>query len=136
MPLNNWDELGSNVWVVTANRAPTYYQDGDLVTFDDTASNFVVNLAATVAPAAVLVSNNVHSYTLSGNGSIASYSGLTKSGTAALTLTATNTYSGATVDLGRHVDLGHGDGGSRRAGRGQRHGERHPRCGRLQPDAQ
>ena len=63
------------------------YADTDDVQFDDTSSNSIVTLAAPVAPTTVIVTNNVLNYTFSGTGSI--NSGLTKNGTAQLTLTET-----------------------------------------------
>jgi len=96
-PLNYWDLLGSNVWVFTTNGLPASYQDGDVVTLDDTASNFLVNLTATVAPAYVVVTNNVNNYVLMGTGGITGYASLTKTGAGTLTLLTTNNYSGATT---------------------------------------
>ena len=105
-PLNNWDQLGSNVWVVTTNHAPTSYEDGDVATFDDTASNFLVNLTATVAPAEAVVSNNANQYLINGSGQISGYSSLVKQGSGSLTLATTNTYSGATIVSAGTIALG------------------------------
>lgn len=95
-PLNNWDQLGSNVWVQTGTATPANYADGDLVTFNDTTSNYLVNVPVVVTPISVLVSNSASDYLFMGNGGIAGY-GLTKQGSARLILSTTNTYTGNTT---------------------------------------
>jgi phospholipase C len=96
-PTNNWDLLGSNVWVQTGTSFPAAYAENDEVFLDDTATNFGVNLSTSVSPDGLIITNNVNSYTIFGNGSISGYTGLSKSGTAALTLATSNNYSGPTV---------------------------------------
>jgi len=94
---NNWDLLGLTVWKQTGTALPAAYADNDTVVLDDSATNASVNLAATVTPNGILVSNNVNAYTLAGSGSLSGYTGLTKDGVGTLTVNTTNTYSGPTV---------------------------------------
>ena len=105
VPTNSWDLNGSNVWKQTAAGAPTSYTNGDLVTFDDTAANFLVNVATTVSPGNVTISNNANSYIFAGNGSIAGL-GLTKTGSGTVTLSTSNSYAGGTVISAGTVILG------------------------------
>jgi phospholipase C len=95
-PTTNWDFSANQDWRLT-NNAPTQYVDGDVTIFDDTASNFIVNLTASVSPYQLIVSNIVHDYVLAGAGSITGPSGVTKQGTGKLTLAVTNSYTGDTL---------------------------------------
>lgn len=88
---------------------------GDSVVFDDTVSaNTVVTLSTTVKPSSVTVDNSVRDYTISGAGSISGITGLTKSGTKALTLSTPNAFigpvdlAGGTLKLGNASALGAG----------------------------
>lgn len=99
-PLNNWDMLGSNVWRWVTNGVPTSYQDGTQTVFDDSASNFTVNIAATVAPLTVVVSNSINNYFFTGSGHIVGIARLTKQGSGTLTLATTNTYASPTTVSG------------------------------------
>jgi len=96
VPLNNWDLLVSNVWRTVGTSTFAGYADGDLVIFDDTASNFLVNVATIVTPSSVLVSNSANNYVIGGRGGIAGFN-LTKQGGGTLTLATTNTYMGNTI---------------------------------------
>ncbi len=106
-PANNWDLSGANNWILGSSGLPTGYQNGELVTFDDTAANFTVNLAASVTPGGIVVSN-ANNYTLNGSGKITGTTTLTKSGTGTLTLTTTNNFSSPTTISGGTVQLGDG----------------------------
>ena len=105
-PTNTWDLTGALVWKVGSNSAATHYQEGDIVRFDDSAANFGVNLAATVAPNGVVVSNSLHNYNFTGKGGLTGYTSLVKQGGAALTLGTSNSYSGATVISAGTLALG------------------------------
>ena len=109
---NDWDIATSANWLYGANTV--VYNEGDKVTFDDTASQSYVSLLAAVNPAAVIVSNNAQTYTFvdgaSGSGKISGATGLTKNGTGALVLDTLNNYSGPTVINAGTVQIG--DGGN------------------------
>ncbi len=83
---------------------PSAYAEGDIVTFDDTATgNFTVSGDAT--PSSVTVNNTANNYTLSGNIGGAGTS-LLKSGTGVLTLSGVNSYTGTTIVSAGVVDVG------------------------------
>jgi fibronectin-binding autotransporter adhesin len=85
----NWEDLGSGL--------PSTYPDGAAVSFDDNASNTVVNLTNTVNPAAVTLNNVASNYVFSGGGRIAGATSLTKTGAGTVTMGLANGYNGATV---------------------------------------
>jgi phospholipase C len=105
-PVNTWDLLGENDWKLTGTTTPAPYADFDQVVLDDTASNFVVNLTAAVSPNGVLVSNSVNNYTVTGTGSISNYTALTKTGSATVTMSVSNNYSGATTISAGTLSMG------------------------------
>jgi len=74
-----------------------HFFNGDFVTFNDslTGTN-VVNLADQVGPAGITFNNNAVNYVVSGTGSIAGTTGILKTGTGLVTLSASNSYSGTT----------------------------------------
>ncbi|MGD0390736.1 MAG: autotransporter-associated beta strand repeat-containing protein, partial [Tepidisphaeraceae bacterium] len=74
-----WDISHSNNW--NNSSAATMYTDGALVTFNDTNNgNYAVTLSTTVSPGSVTVNNSSGNYTISGSGSIAGTTSLTKLG--------------------------------------------------------
>jgi autotransporter-associated beta strand protein len=83
---NNWDTATLN-WT-NAGSAVTY-NEGDFVTFDDSAKTNNVNLSGLRLPASLTVSNNALNYTFYGSGSIGGSVGLLKDGTGSLTLSET-----------------------------------------------
>jgi autotransporter-associated beta strand protein len=89
-----WEIAGSdNDWNDTAN---DNFFTGDAVTFDETyiTGAQTVTMTGALAPSGIIVNNSTHKYTLTGSG-ISGATGLTKSGTAALDLGGTNTFTGA-----------------------------------------
>jgi autotransporter-associated beta strand protein len=85
----NWQVLGAT---------STDFGSGDNVLFDDSASNFTVNVTdTTVSPSSVQFDNSTYNYTLNGPGAVAGTTGLTKNGTAVLTINNANSYSGGTA---------------------------------------
>jgi len=107
--LNRWDIATGLDWVNSAGGSFTYvYNDGDFVTFNDTSTNPTVNLVATVSPSSLTVTNSVINYLIQGAGSLSGANGLTKQGTATLTLanTTANNYAGATTLSGGALQIG------------------------------
>jgi autotransporter-associated beta strand protein len=102
-----WTGGLNSIWTPLAQSNPKNWQlvatasdyaDGDVVLFDDNAGNFNVTVTSTgVSPASVLFDDSTHDYTLSGLGPITGSATLTKNGSAALTITNRNTYTGGTL---------------------------------------
>jgi len=95
-----WDvsNIANNTIWKDNTSASTYYVDGDAVVFNNTVgSGGTVTLNTNVSPASVTVTNPTANYTISGSGSIAGSTGLTKSGAGTLTLTTSNSYTGTTL---------------------------------------
>ena len=105
-PQNEWSLTGDAVWRSAGGSTQTDYIDGNDVVFDDSASNFNVNMTGTVSPAAITVTNNVHNYIFGGPGKISGNTGLTKGGGGALILATTNDYTGDTTIQAGLVGLG------------------------------
>ena len=75
-----------------------------VATFDDTATNFTVNLLGTVAPSSITV-NAANDYIFQGSGLIGGTTGLTKSGAGRLTIDTANTFSGNIAMNGGEVEM-------------------------------
>jgi autotransporter-associated beta strand protein len=88
----NWNYVTTN-W--NNGGVGDLFWDGDAVTLDDTAATGTVNVAATVAPSSVLVSNSALNYTISGSPITSGW--LRKAGSGTLVLGSANSYQGATV---------------------------------------
>jgi autotransporter-associated beta strand protein len=78
---SNWDSTSLN-W--TSAGVAVAYNEGDFVTFDDSARTNNVNLTGARLPASLTVSNSVLNYTFSGPGSIGGGITLVKDGSASL----------------------------------------------------
>ncbi len=109
---NQWDTGVTADWLngVSLDR----FYTGDTNTFNDTATNFIVNIFGVVAPASsstVLV-NATHNYTFTGGGSIGGPTSLTKSNSGTLFIVSTNIFTGGvsvksgTVSVGSLADDG------------------------------
>ncbi len=106
---NNWDLTTTSNWLNGA--AADVYYNNDLVTFDDTSTNFTVNLAATMTPGSV-VFNATNDYTLAGS-DISGTVGVTKTNTGKLTLSVNNSYTGVTAYQGGAIAVATiGNGGA------------------------
>lgn len=88
-----WD-LSSTTNFLNKGQAD-YFVTGDTVVFDSTATNFTVNIAQELMPAAVIVEGN-KAYKISGE-AITGNATLTKRGSAMLTLSNVNKYTGKTI---------------------------------------
>ncbi len=104
---NSWDFATANNWAT--NGGSVVYSDYQLVRFDDSSVRTNVNLAASVTPLSVVVSNSTRRYTFSG-AAITGSASLTKSGTNTLVLANTNSYSGGTIINDGALQLGSGLG--------------------------
>jgi autotransporter-associated beta strand protein len=102
----NWDLGGALNWKGSLTGTSRSYHDGDTVVFTDAASNFWVNVQATVAPSAVTVNNSAHSYVFYGVGGVSGATALTKSGSGVLTVANFNSYQGLTTVNGGTLQIG------------------------------
>ena len=97
---NLWNLNSATNWLSAGS--PSDYTEvtppGDPVLFDDTGSGLVL-LSNTVSPAGLLLTNNAVSYTFQGSARIAGTTSLIKmgTGTATVTLTNGNNYTGNTI---------------------------------------
>ena len=92
-----WDTSSTGNWSLIVGGGSTTYINGDVVQFDDTASNASVTIAASgVQPSSTQFNNSTLNYTVSGSGGITAGS-LIKNGTGSLTVSSANTYSGGTI---------------------------------------
>ncbi len=98
---STWDFAETENFV-DANGNATWFVTGDDVIFDDNATLATVNIAESVAPASVTFANSSLAYTLTGD-SITGTASLLKSGTASVTISNTNTFTGGTTIKDGHL---------------------------------
>lgn len=92
-----WDTTATGNWSLIVGGGATTFINGDVVQFDDTASNPAVSIGASgVQPSSTQFNNSALGYTLSGPGGITAGS-LIKNGSGSLTISAPNTYVGGTI---------------------------------------
>jgi autotransporter-associated beta strand protein len=99
-----WDLNTTTNW--DASGAEKFFSN-DAVTFDDTASSFVVNINAANISSGNIVFNNTTNYTLQGAFGITGGATLTKSGTGTTTILNANTFTGATSITGGVLNIRH-----------------------------
>jgi fibronectin-binding autotransporter adhesin len=101
-----WNTTTTN-WVLINYGTPTTYVDdtpGDAVLFDDTLTdNPAITLNTTVSPGGMTFNNVTTAYSVTGSGSIAGTGGFTKTGTNIVTLSTSNSFTGAVSVGGRVV---------------------------------
>ena len=102
-----WDVETTVNW--TGGSPPTFFQS-DNVTFNDTASSFAVAIQAPVQPTSVTVNNSSNDYTISGTNGIGGAATFTKTGTAKLTMTTANSFTGAASIADSTVEIGAANG--------------------------
>jgi fibronectin-binding autotransporter adhesin len=102
---NLWDSGASSNWLSGVSRSAFF--PGDSVTFDDTATNPVVNLSGTVLPGLITL-NGTSNGTFTGSGKISGITGLIKNSSGTLTVLTTNTYTGSTEINAGAVLVGNG----------------------------
>ncbi len=91
---NAWDYSTAN-WLTNSATPATVFHTNDSVTFDDTATNFTVNLVSDMFPVSVTV-NATNNYTLTNNltGLLDGNTILTKANSGILTIASSNNFSG------------------------------------------
>jgi fibronectin-binding autotransporter adhesin len=102
-----WNLAGGLEWKGATSGNAQPYHDLDVVTFNDSASNFTVNVTANVTPASINVSNST-AYTFAGVAGIIGSIGLAKDGSGTLIFANSNSYSGGTYITNGVVQLGNG----------------------------
>ena len=105
--LGQWNLAGGLEWKGATSGNPQSYHDLDVVTFDDSASNFTVNVTANVSPTIAHI-NNTASYTFTGVAGISGVGLVTKDGPGDLLFLNNNTYSGGTFITNGSLSLGNG----------------------------
>jgi autotransporter-associated beta strand protein len=100
-----WDYATAN-WITSGGGASDYV-DGVNVLFSDGANTGTVSIAAAVSPAAVSFSNSVLGYVMNSTSTgISGTAAITKMGSAQVTWTGSNSYSGGTLIEGGTYALG------------------------------
>ena len=109
----NWDANNApNLsWKGSALGLPAYYQQNayganDVLFNDDATGSTNLSVLGTLTPQSVAANNNAKDYTLGGSGKISGATGLTKDGSATLTIATTNDYSGDTTVNSGTLKLG------------------------------
>ena len=96
--LSPWDINTTSNWLDSLTLSPTFYTDGQVVQFDDSAiGTNVVTLAANVAPGSVTVTNAAKDYAITGTSAILGAGRFTKDGAGTVTVATTNAYTGDTL---------------------------------------
>jgi autotransporter-associated beta strand protein len=111
---SNWNISTTANWL--SNGVAVNYLNGNSAQFDDTTSSNLVNLAASVSPAYLLLNNSAKTYTFSSSGGfgIGGTGCIVKNGNGLDALNLANTYSGGTfinngtVTIGNNSALGTG----------------------------
>ncbi|MGA2257318.1 MAG: autotransporter-associated beta strand repeat-containing protein, partial [Thermoguttaceae bacterium] len=98
--------VGQNNWVLHPGNTTTDFMSGDVVTFDDSAVGYTVNVStANVSPAS-LTFTATHTYTLGGSFGITGPAYLVKQNTGVLQINTNNSYMGGTAMNGGVLQLG------------------------------
>jgi fibronectin-binding autotransporter adhesin len=93
-----WDVATSTNWLNSGSLLPDVFLQGDRVRFDDTAATgAIVQLGGALLAGAVTVAADTNAFAFAGPGALGGVFTLTKSGTNALAIATTNTFSGATI---------------------------------------
>ena len=91
-----WDQATTANWL--ENATVRVFRDLRQVSITDAGSNAsAISLLGSLRPSSLTITNSTKAFTISGTGSIDGATGLTKSGTNALTLATANHYSGPTT---------------------------------------
>ncbi|MFM2294222.1 MAG: hypothetical protein RLZZ350_635, partial [Verrucomicrobiota bacterium] len=104
---------GNNFWNIntTSNwfngTSLSGFSNNDIVTIDDSSTNYTVNLVGTLVPQSITM-NTTNNYTFAGTGKISSTAGLTKNNNNTLTVLTTNDTAGSVVITAGTVSVGNG----------------------------
>jgi autotransporter-associated beta strand protein len=103
----NWDSTTAN-WVAGG---PVTFAGGDFVQFLDGANIGVINLANTVSPSGIVVSNNSVLYSLVGGGAISGSTSLQKEGTGTMIMdnSGVNNFTGGVLISNGSLQIGNND---------------------------
>lgn len=94
---SSWDFTSLNWSNVSQQIDGVAYANPDFVILDDSAASFDVSNAIVVAPSSVVADNNLNNYVIFGTGNMSGNMSLTMNGTASLTISNNNTFTGGTV---------------------------------------
>jgi autotransporter-associated beta strand protein len=116
---NSWDIDGTQNWFDNFLAAPAFFDNGDVVTFNESgAANSPVNIALAVSPSKLVVTN-ASPYTFNGAKITGGATTLIKTGVGTLTLANVgNDYGGATVISNGVLQVGDGSTGGTSIGSG------------------
>ena len=110
---NLWDTAVSSNWLNGVTR--DLFLSGDTVNFDNGATNFLVALSGILSPAAAgaVTVNSTNDYAFVGGGDISGSTGLTKTNSGKLSISAINDYVGVTTIAGGTLSVSNlANGGS------------------------
>jgi autotransporter-associated beta strand protein len=107
-----WDTGVTANWTSNATPDVNFFSPGDVVTFNDSSSFTNVNITANVQPSSVTFNVTNAPYTITGAGMSVGSGGLTKNGSAVLTLDCSNNFNGPLRVNGGVLKLGGTYGGA------------------------
>ena len=106
---SDWDISTTENWYNPQYLTPDYYQDGDTVVFNDSATNYYVNIPATVKPTGITV-NTTNTYIFNGTAGISGVASLLKTGSGTLIVANTNSFfTGGTYITGGTLRVADGN---------------------------
>jgi len=106
---SDWDIATTVNWYNPQYLTPDYYYDGDTVVFNDSATNYYVNIPATVKPTGITV-NTTNTYTFNGTAGISGAASLLKTGSGTLIVANTNSFfTGGTYITGGTLRVADGN---------------------------
>lgn len=95
-------------WILPSSSSSTEYLSGDVVLFDDNATNFSVNIAENVSPGSVVFNNTTDfPYTVTGSFGINGGS-IIKNNSGTVVLATNNSYTGTTTINAGTLQIGNG----------------------------
>ena len=98
VPVGDWNVADTTNWFDSGTAQPTFYTDGSLLRFDDTATGTTaITLATNVAPGGITVSNLALTYTFSGTNVIGGLGRFAKDGAGTVIVGISNSYGSDTL---------------------------------------